>query len=76
MLNQSHNNGRARDKQLVYTNAKSLGNTTQEPDQLVHVVRPDAAGMQERVEWELWLESRCFRECISQEREQKVMALH
>lgn len=52
MLNQSHNNGRARDKELVYTNAKSLGSTTQEPDQLVHVVRPDAAGMQERVEWE------------------------
>lgn len=38
------------DKQLEweYTNAKSLGNTTQEPDPLVHVFRPDAASMQER----------------------------
>lgn len=49
-LNQSQDNGMARDKQLEreYTNAKSLGSTTQEPDQLVHVVRPDAASMQER----------------------------
>lgn len=31
-----------------YKNASGLGNTTQEPDQLVDVVRPDTAGMKER----------------------------
>lgn len=38
-----------RDKQLEweYLSIKSLGNTTREPDQLVHVVRPDAASRQE-----------------------------
>lgn len=40
----------AGEKQLEwdYTNARSLGNTTQELEQLVRVVRPDTAGMKER----------------------------